>query len=317
MGEMFGGHSIFSLVRYENIRELFWDVKVGQLVNENGIRDKPEIEIILGTAITGTEYGKLRSGIKFILNRYKPCWELKSLGKEIIEWIAPVKRGSGKFRNIMSGRGSRVYSKFKFEDIRPIRTLWEQMQIDIDEPILKAGMLLWTTKETDTDFRQFMFKWNQGMVQGNTVISHFGDVDRKCTFCKIKKKKELNRELGREPTVLELNNAQVPDENRPHIFWECETVQTAVQCIHNAIWETGNVQKKDFLMGKNLGILEVTMAYMLVNMYIKYRIWKYKLAGVLPNENNIIRDVKYWIENLCAYKKWRMMLPLVRQLWDA
>jgi hypothetical protein len=113
MGEMFGGHSIFSPMRYENIRELFWDVKVGQLVNENGIRDKPEVEIILGTAITGTEYGKLRSGLKFILNRYKPCWELKSLGKEIIEWIAPVKRGRGKFRNIMSGRGSRVYSKFK------------------------------------------------------------------------------------------------------------------------------------------------------------------------------------------------------------
>jgi hypothetical protein len=38
-------------------------------------------------------------------------------------------------------------------------------------------------------------------------------------------------------------------------------------------------------------------------MFIKYKIWKYKLAGVLPNENNILRDVRYWIENLCAYKK--------------
>jgi hypothetical protein len=107
-------------------------------------------------------------------------------------------------------------------------TLWEQMQIDIDEPLLKSGMMLWHVKETDTDFRQFTFKWNQGMVQGNTVISHFGDVDRKCTFCKIKKQIELTRELGREPTILELNNAQVPDENRPHIFWDCETVQTVV-----------------------------------------------------------------------------------------
>jgi len=317
MGEMIGGHSIFSQMRYENIRELFWDIKVGQLVDENGIRNKEEVELILGTAITGTEYGKLRGGIKFILNKYKPSWELKSLGKEIIEWIAPIKRGSGRFRNIMSGRGSRVYRKFKFDDIRPIRTLWEQMQIDIDEPLVKSGMLLWQIRETDTDFRQFTFKWNQGMVQGNTVISHFGDVDRRCTFCKIKKQVELTRELGREPTTLELNNAQVPDENRPHIFWDCMTVQTVIQRVHNAIWETGNVNKKDFLMGRNLGILEVTMVYMLVNMFIKYKIWKYKLAGVLPNENNILRDVRYWIENLCAYKKWRMMLALVRQLWDA
>jgi hypothetical protein len=70
-------------------------------------------------------------------------------------------------------------------------------------------------------------------------------------------------------------------------------------------------------MGRNLGILEVTMSYMIVNMYIKYRLWKYKLAGVLPNVNNIIRDVRLWIENLCFYKKWKMMLSLVRQLWDA
>jgi hypothetical protein len=47
MGEMFGGHSIFNQMRYENIRELFWDVKLGQLVDENGTRNKPEIEMIL------------------------------------------------------------------------------------------------------------------------------------------------------------------------------------------------------------------------------------------------------------------------------
>jgi hypothetical protein len=155
------------------------------------------------------------------------------------------------------------------------------------------------------------------MIQGNTVISHFGEVDRKCTFCKIKMQADLARELGRDPTIDEINHIQAPDGNRPHIFWECETVQSAIQSIHNAIWNTGSVSKKDFLMGRNLGILEVTMSYMVVNMYIKYRLWKYKLACVLPNEKNIIRDVRYWIENLCFYKKWKMMLSLVRQLWDA
>jgi hypothetical protein len=51
-----------------------------------------------------------------------------------------------------------VHRKFKFEDIRPIRTLWEQMQIDIDEPLLRSSMLLWRITEVDTEFRQFMFK---------------------------------------------------------------------------------------------------------------------------------------------------------------
>jgi hypothetical protein len=314
---MFGSYSIFSQRRYEDIRDHFWDISISHLVNETGILDKTDIETAIGVNITGTEYGKLRSGIKFIINKYKPNWELKHLGKDIIEWIAPIKRGSGKFRSVMSGRGSREYRKFKFEDIRPIRTLWEQMQIDIDEPLLRSSMLLWRITEVDTEFRQFVFKWNQGMIQGNTVISHFGEVDRKCTFCKIKRQADLARELGRDPTVNEINLIQAPDDNRPHIFWDCETVQSAIQSIHNAIWNTGNVSKKDFLMGRNLGILEVTMSYMMVNMYIKYRLWKYKLAGVLPNVNNIIQDVRYWIENLCFYKKWKMMLSLVRQLWDA
>ncbi len=66
-------------------------------------------------------------------------------------------------------------------------------------------------------------------------------------------------------------------------------------------------------MGKDLGIMEVSM----VNMYIKYKMWKYKLAGILPNIDSIIRDVQYWKDNLSSFNKWGMMLPpLVRQLWN-
>ncbi len=84
--------------------------------------------------------------------------------------LSTVKKGSKKFRSVMSGRGSRVYKKFKFEDIRPINTLWAQMGINMDERLLGCGMLLWNVREIDTDMRQFIFKWNQGMVHGNTVI---------------------------------------------------------------------------------------------------------------------------------------------------
>ncbi len=49
-------------------------------------------------------------------------------------------------------------------------------------------------------------------------------------------------------------------------------------------------------------------------LYIKYKIWKYKLAGFIPRNNSIINDVRDWLEKLCMYHKWRMMLPLVRRL---
>jgi hypothetical protein len=154
------------------------------------------------------------------------------------------------------------------------------------------------------------------MVHGNTVISHFGDVDRKCTLCKTHLRMEQERTLGRELNATELGNIaqSVNDENRVHIFWECRHVQECIQTVHNAVWGTRIVNKKDFLFGRDLGIMEATLLYMLVNMYIKYKIWKYKLAGFIPRNNSIINDVREWMEKLCMYHKWRMMLPLVRRL---
>jgi hypothetical protein len=145
------------------------------------------------------------------------------------------------------------------------------------------------------------------MIHGNTVISHFGDVDRKCTFCKITVVQAMIENLGRELTPAEREGINVVDEDRPHIFWECPTVYNCIRDVHFAYWGGRMVEKQDFLMGKDLGTVEAT------NMYIKYKIWKYKLAGALPRVNNITNDLKEWMNSLMKYNKWRIMLPLVRQ----
>jgi hypothetical protein len=48
-------------------------------------------------------------------------------------------------------------------------------------------------------------------------------------------------------------------------------------------------------------------------MFIKYKLWKYKLAGVLPLAQNIANELKDWVNKLTAHGKWKNMLPLVRQ----
>jgi hypothetical protein len=216
----------------------------------------------------------------------------------------------------MSGRGSRVYRNFTFADIRPIVTLWGQMGIELDDVIIGCAMTLWGIKELDPDFRQFMFRWNQGMVYGNTVISHFGEnVDKKCTFCKVVGINQRQNELGREPTEQEILEMQIPEENRPHIMWLCPVTQECTREVYNKIWgKNGPINKKDFLMGRIVGFLETSQLYMLTNMYIKYRIWKYKLAGVLPKVNSICNDISNFHDKLKWYHKWRILLPLVRQL---
>ena len=66
-------------------------------------------------------------------------------------------------------------------------------------------------------------------------------------------------------------------------------------------------------MGKDMGNMEATKLYMMTNMYIKFRIWKYKLAGVMPKPNCILNDTREWINTISMYRKWRMMLPLIQR----
>jgi hypothetical protein len=145
-------------------------------------------------------------------------------------------------------------------------------------------------------------------------IAQRGDVDRKCTFCKIRLEREMAQRLGRDVTVAEREGLIVPDEDRPHISWNCPMVASCVQEVHRRFWGTNNdVGKKDFLLGKDMGTVEGTVLYMLINMFIKYRIWKYKLAGVMLVTQNIFYDLEQWTHNLAAHNKWRNMLLLLRQ----
>jgi hypothetical protein len=314
MGDILGGGNIFSAARYEGIRENLTYVKVGELCDETGILSREQVADRIRIPLTAVEYGKLRDSLKYLIRKYKPVWEMREKGKNIAEWIAPIKKGSGKFRGIMSGRGSRVYRKFSFDNIRPINSLWGQLELEKDEILLSCCMVLWNIREMDTELRQFIFRWHQGMIHGNTVISHFGEVDRKCSFCKIVARNELVQVLGRDLNQQEEEGLNAGDENRKHIYWECEHVQKCIRDVHENIWEVGTaVGKKEFLMGRNMGTKEATLLYMMTNMYIKFRIWKYKLAGILPKVQCITNDVRNWITNISVYHKWRIMLPLVRQ----
>jgi hypothetical protein len=314
MGEMLGRGNVFSNERYDEVKELIADKKFGEICLEKDILAKEEIERMWDIGLSRREYGKLGTVIKYIRGKYKPSWHMKHIGKSIEDWLRPIKKGSNKLRTLMSGRGSREYRAFTFDKIRPIVTLWEQLTEEKDECLISYGMLLWKIKELNADLRQFIFKWNQGMVHGNTVISHFGEVDRKCTFCKIPKIRELENRLGREATNEEKAGLVVVDEDRKHIYWECPTVQEAIQRIYRGLWEVDvDVERRDFLMGRRMVCAEAMLLYMCINMFIKYKIWKYKLAEVTPNINCIIRDVNIWLRELTRYNKWRIMLPLVRR----
>jgi hypothetical protein len=252
VGRIIGKGNIFGIRRYEMLGVVARRITIGMIATQEGIIEKESVSEILGVQITDVEYGKLRDIVKYLKGKFQPVWEMKDNGKSLQAWVSPIKRGSNKLRQLMSGRGSRIYRNFKFETIRPIRNLWEHLELETEESLLAVGTSLWNIKEVDTELRQFIFKWYQGMIHGNTVVSHFGEnVDRRCTFCKINAKGNLRRNLGREPTEVELNAAPINDENRKHILWECETVNRTYREAYRGVWETNVIlDKKTFPIGE-------------------------------------------------------------------
>jgi hypothetical protein len=90
----------------------------------------------------------------------------------------------------------------------------------------------------------------------------------------------------------------ISDETRNHIFWECQVVQDTVIHTQRAIWGLNNIDKKTFLMGKLGNSVECTAMGQLINRYIQYKIWNYKLAGILPKKGTIVHVLFDYITRL-------------------
>jgi hypothetical protein len=55
MGEMFGSSNVFSAGKYDEIREIVWETKVGDLCLRDEPKSKNEMEAVLGIELTGRE----------------------------------------------------------------------------------------------------------------------------------------------------------------------------------------------------------------------------------------------------------------------
>jgi hypothetical protein len=310
--------TVFRDNRLPLVRNSIQALKTIDLLDNAGeVKEKGEIEALI-PGLTRSEFLRLRSEINWVLRKYKPRWEMRETSINIGEFLAGIKKGSKKYRAKMSGRGTKAYTDFKATSIRPVSTLWEQLGIDIDERLVSIGFTLWKMQFLDLGFREFLFKSAQGLIHGNTVISHFGNVDRKCTFCKLTGIITEKRLLRRDLTQLEEENVirGVNDETRPHIFWECPVTSDVISHVLRNIW--GNnviIEKKSFLMGKLAHSMECTALFQLINLFIRYKIWNYKIAGTLPKKGMIVHDVENFLNFIGKKPDLRGQLPLVRQLY--
>ncbi len=72
--------------------------------------------------------------------------------------------------------------------------------------------------------------------------------------------------------------------------------------------------KKTFLMGKIGQNMELSSIFQLVNLFIRYKIWNYKLAGILPKPGMIVHETERLISEIFKKPDLRGQQPLLRQL---
>ncbi len=67
-------------------------------------------------------------------------------------------------------------------------------------------------------------------------------------------------------------------------------------------------------MGKLAHSVECTALFQLINQFIRYKIWNYKIAGILPKKGMIVHEGENFINFVGKKTDLRGQLPLVRQL---
>jgi hypothetical protein len=82
------------------------------------------------------------------------------------------------------------------------------------------------------------------------------------------------------------------------------------------LWNIPHIDKRSFLMGRIAVNNEVSQIFQVANMFVRHKIWNFKLAGILPKNGTIVHEAREFLNNFCSYPARRGMLPLVRQLFS-
>jgi hypothetical protein len=170
------------------------------------------------------------------------------------------------------------------------------------------NMRLWVISVLDPEFKEFCFKLLHGRLYLNLALSHFSDTPPGCTFCTIKKKRELrNRGIEIGSAQYEVEIVQVESETIEHLMWFCREVNGVVKEYINELAGTrnGNVSVSKYWEGCELEYNVDTMLSMLIVRFIQYAIYRCRLLNRLPLLATLRDEVGCLVGQLARRTKWR------------
>jgi hypothetical protein len=185
------------------------------------------------------------------------------------------------------------------------------------------NMRVWVISVLDPDFKEFCFKLLQGRLYLNLALSHFSDTSPGCTFCTIKKKRELkNRGIERGTPQYEIEVLQVEPETIEHLMWLCPEVNGVIKEYVNELAGTRqvNVSRYRYWEGCELEFNIDSMLSMLIVRFIQYVIYRCRLRIRLLLIATLRYEVGNLIGQLAKRTKWvsgiQRMQVIMQQLLE-
>jgi hypothetical protein len=215
----------YFLMNEKKIREL----KVDMILNpDSTIKNRNDFELTSGLQISELKFNKLRSLVLNAATKHTKI-EYNEKGIDTIQnFCMRIKRGSKKYRKIISGKviNSISGNMTRFSEI-------------LDQVInLETSVRLnsqWKPGFLDNSTKTFIFKLHNNLLGINTRVAHFvHNHPRGCTFCTL---------------------SQEPDENPEtivHLFFDCQHIEPLLDNFFGWLLRAGptyHLSKKDFFQG--------------------------------------------------------------------
>jgi hypothetical protein len=180
-------------------------------------------------------------------------------------------------------------------------------------------MRTWVISVLDPEFKEFCFKLLHGRLYLNLALSHFSDTPPGCTFCIIRKKRELRiRGIEVGSAQYDIETAQVDPETIEHMMWAYREVNGVVKEYVNELAGTRHeaVSVTKYWEGCELEYNVDTTLSILIVRFIQYALYRCRLRKRTPLLVTIRDDVDGLVGQLASRTKWRgglLRLPTIIQ----
>jgi hypothetical protein len=266
------------------------DIRVGEIYEENGrLKERVELERELNLVMNWAQYFRLRGAMSRVIRSFKVDWDIREQPMKLEDFVRRQKKGCNRYRRILSGKQSRTYME---NDPREIETgkrirgieLWESRDL------CELNFKVWSISHLEAEFKNFLFKFAQGRLYLNQQRARFAEVTRWCTFCEIRKRREL-KNLGIEEGTRRYGDEmeRLPGENEAHLFWDCQSVKTALTEVSNGIagMINGDIDKNKFFCGWEERSRDGTLMTIICTNLLRFLIFKCKVRRRLPTSGSL------------------------------